>query len=368
MLSASMALLIANSPFSGAYFHWLHIDIMGLSVLHWINDALMALFFLLVGLEIKREFLTGELSSNDKRILPGVAAVFGVLVPALIYVGLNFGSDNLRGWAIPTATDIAFALGVLSLLGDRIPISLKVFLTALAIIDDLIAVLVIAIFYTQELSGLYLGLCGIVIVTLYLCNRYGVRTNWAYVGLGIILWFFTFKSGIHATLAGVATAIFVPLTSKSAKSDKHHSPLVRLEHKLHIPVAYFIVPLFGFANAGVSLSGVGLNELGSGVTLGIWLGLFLGKQFGVFLAVFLLIKSGFAKMPEGANFKMFFGVCVLTGIGFTMSLFVGNLAFAGNTLIETEVKLGVLLGSLCSGLLGYLYLRYFAKPNNIELI
>lgn len=368
MAAAALALLVANSPLSSAYFHWLHVYVFGLSVQHWINDALMALFFLLVGLEIKREFLTGELSSNDKRILPGIAAIFGVAVPALIYVSFNLGSENIRGWAIPTATDIAFALGVLALLGDRVPISLKVFLTALAIIDDLIAVLIIAIFYTAELSFTYLGLGGLAILALFACNRLGVRTNWAYIGLGIVLWFFTFKSGVHATLAGVATALFVPLTSKTAKSDKHHSPLVRLEHRLHTPVAFFIVPLFGFANAGVSLSGVGMNDLGAGVTLGIWLGLFLGKQIGVFLAVFGLIKFGIAKMPEGADFKSFFGVAVLTGIGFTMSLFVGNLAFAGNGHIETEVKLGVLLGSFCSGVLGYLYLRYFTKPQTLANI
>ncbi len=357
MFSALFALLIANSPLADTYFHTLHIEIFGLSLLHWINDGLMATFFLLVGLEIKREFLTGELSDNDKRILPGIAAVFGVAFPAIIYCSFNWGSENIRGWAIPTATDIAFALGVLALLGDRIPISLKVFLTALAIIDDLIAVLIIALFYSSNLSIIYLGLAGLVIVALWACNYFGVRRNAIYLGLGLILWFFTFKSGIHATLAGVATAIFIPLNLKGAKADQHHSPLVRLEHKLHIPVAFFIVPLFGFANAGVSLHGVGMEYLGHGVTLGIWLGLFLGKIFGVFSAIFVLIKFKIAKMPEGADFKKFFGIAILTGIGFTMSLFVGNLAFAGQENIMTEVKLGVLLGSICAGVFGFIYLK-----------
>ncbi|ESQ86692.1 sodium:proton antiporter [Asticcacaulis sp. AC460] len=355
ILAAVLALIVANSPLSETYFHTLHHKLAGLSVLHWINDALMALFFLLVGLEIKREMLTGQLSDWPRRALPGIAAAGGVIVPAVIYVLCNQTTpQTLRGWAIPTATDIAFALGVLALLGSRVPPALKVFLTALAIIDDLVAVIVIAIFYTSGLSLLWLAAAVAGLCLLWLFNRLKVKTLWLYLAVGVIIWFFVLKSGIHATLAGVAVALLIPLhTHHKEGGDDHHSPLIRLEHALHKPVAFLIVPIFGFANAGVSLAGFTPAALLAPIPLGIALGLFLGKQLGVFSASWLAIKLRLARLPDNTSWFQLYGVSVVTGIGFTMSLFIGLLAFPTHPEAQDSVKIGVLAGSLLSGLIGY---------------
>lgn len=360
MAAAAVAMIIANSPWADAYFHTLHIYVGGLSVLHWINDALMAVFFLMVGLEIKREMLTGQLSDWPRRALPGIAAAGGVIVPAVIYVLFNRTTpETLRGWAIPTATDIAFALGVLALLGSRVPMALKIFLTALAIIDDLAAVVVIALFYTAELSLLWLGLAGAGLCLLFGLNRLKVRALWPYLLVGGALWFFVLKSGIHATLAGVALALFIPL-----KGD-HHSPLIRLEHTLHKPVAFLIVPIFGFANAGVSLAGFMPEALLAPIPLGIAAGLVLGKQAGVFAASWLAIRLKLARLPDGVSWMQLYAVSVLTGIGFTMSLFIGLLAFPDAPQAQDAVKTGVLLGSLVSGLAGYLLFR-LVRPDRVK--
>jgi Na+:H+ antiporter, NhaA family len=359
MAAAAAAMIVANSPWSEAYFHALHAYVGGLSILHWINDALMAVFFLMVGLEIKREMLTGQLSDWPRRALPGIAAAGGVIVPAFIYVLFNRTSpETLRGWAIPTATDIAFALGVLTLLGSRVPVALKVFLTALAIIDDLAAVVVIAVFYTADLSMLWLGAAVAGLAALFVLNLLKVKSLWFYLLVGAIIWFFVLKSGIHATLAGVAVALFIPLhTHRKGCDDDHHSPLVRLEHALHKPVAFLIVPIFGFANAGVSLAGFTPEVLLSPIPLGIAVGLFLGKQIGVFSASWLAIKLRLARLPENANWIQLYAVSVVTGIGFTMSLFIGLLAFPTHPEAQDAVKIGVLMGSLLSGIIGYILLR-----------
>jgi Na+:H+ antiporter, NhaA family len=364
MAVAVIALIVANSPFAEAYFQTLHIYIGGLSVLHWINDALMAVFFLLVGLEIKREVLTGELATWSQRALPGIAACGGVIVPALVYLLINLSSPaSLKGWAIPAATDIAFALGVLALLGSRVPTSLKIFLTALAIIDDLAAVIIIALFYTAELNLVMLGAAFLGLLCLFMLNRLKVKAIWVFLLIGGVIWFFTLKSGIHATLAGVAVALFIPMKTHQTKGhDDHHSPLVRLEHALHKPVAFLIVPIFGFANAGVALGNFTPEALLDPVPLGVALGLFLGKQVGVFTASALAIKLGLAKMPKDTSWMQLYGLAVLTGIGFTMSLFIGGLAFAGAPVLQDEVKIGVLLGSTLSGIIGYLLLRIVKVP------
>lgn len=363
MAAAVIAMGLANSPWAEDYFHALHVYVGGMSVLHWINDALMAVFFLLVGLEIKREVLTGQLSDWSRRALPGFAALGGIVVPALIYVIINQGHpDTLRGWAIPTATDIAFALGVLALLGPRVPMSLKIFLTALAIIDDLAAVIVIAVFYTADLAVAWLlaALAGIAV--LFILSRLKVKALGVYLAVGAILWFCVYKSGVHATLAGVATALFIPLhTHKAGTHDDHHSPLVRLEHALHKPVSFLIVPIFGLANAGVSLAGFELSALLAPIPLGVAAGLFLGKQLGVFGAAFLAIKLKLARMPENVSWVQLYGVSILTGIGFTMSLFIGMLAFPGHADQQDAVKIGVLLGSLLSGIIGYTVMRVLSS-------
>ncbi|MGX1740260.1 Na+/H+ antiporter NhaA [Bosea sp. NPDC055353] len=362
MVVAALALVVANSPAAPLYFGMLKSYVLGLSVLHWINDALMAVFFLLVGLEIKREMLDGQLSSWSRRVLPGFAALGGMVAPALIYVAFNLDApESLRGWAIPTATDIAFALGVLSLLGSRVPASLKVFLTALAILDDLGAVIIIAVFYTAGLSGLYLGLAGATLAALVALNRLGVIRLAPYLLLGLALWYFTLKSGVHATLAGVALALTIPLTPSPAKPDSASSPLHRLEHGLHPYVAFLVIPIFGFANAGVSFAGLGLSTLAAPVPIGIMLGLFLGKQIGVFGFSWLAIRTGFADLPARASWAQFYGIALLCGIGFTMSLFIGLLAFPDSEALQSQTKIGVLAGSLLSGLCGWLLLR-LAKP------
>ncbi len=358
LFSAIIALIISNSDFANIYFETLNsylfigINNIGLklSVLHWINDALMAIFFFFVTLEIKREFIQGELSNIKQAMLPIIGAVGGMLVPALIYVVINLDDPNtLNGWAIPSATDIAFSLGVLSLLGSRVPLSLKVFLTALAIIDDLGAILIIAIFYSGDLNIKYLGLMLVSFIILLIINKYNIKKFLPYLVVGLFLWDFTHNSGIHATIAGVLLALTIP----HRKKEKDYSLLIKLEHAISPYVAFGIMPLFAFANAGVSLEGLSFNALLDKVPLGIVLGLFIGKQLGVFVFSYISIKLKFAQMPSNSNWCNFYGVGVLTGIGFTMSLFVGNLAFVDNIQYIDGVKIGVLTGSLLSTLFGY---------------
>jgi len=369
LFAAIIALVISNSDLAGLYFStlnkYLFIGInnfgLKLSVLHWINDALMAIFFFFVTLEIKREFLQGELSNIKQALLPIIAAVGGMLVPALFYVFVNLGdSETLNGWAIPSATDIAFSLGVLSLLGKRVPLSLKVFLTALAIIDDLGAIVIIALFYSGDLSIKYLSLMLIAFILLLLINKFNIKKFLPYLIIGLFLWDFTHNSGIHATIAGVLLAMTIP----HRKKEKDFSLLIKIEHAISPYVAFGIMPLFAFANAGVSLEGLSFASLLDKVPLGIVLGLFLGKQLGVFIFSYVSIKLKIAQMPNNTSWYNFYGVGVLTGIGFTMSLFVGNLAFVENMQYMDGVKIGVLTGSLLSTLFGYfLILLTPNKPN-----
>ncbi|AYV48072.1 Na+/H+ antiporter NhaA [Caulobacter flavus] len=355
MIAAAAALLTANSPLGAAYFHALHAYLGPLSVEHWINDGLMAVFFLLVGLEIKREVVGGELSTWPRRALPGFAALGGMIAPALIYLLVAREAPDVRaGWAIPAATDIAFALGVLSLLGPRVPGALKIFLAALAIIDDLGAILIIAFFYTDHLTLWALGAAGAVLAGLIGLNRLKVAALWPYLLLGALLWFLFLKSGVHATLAGVLLAMTIPLTSTRGE----HSPLHRLEHGLNPWVAYLIVPVFGFANAGVALGGLTASVLTAPATLGAALGLFLGKQAGVMAFSAAAIALGLARRPTGVTWSQLYGVAVLCGVGFTMSLFINNLAFQ-DALLREETKIGVLAGSVASALLAWLI---FALP------
>ena len=358
LFAAIIALIISNSNLSDLYFStlskylFLGVNEFGLklSVIHWINDALMAIFFFFVTLEIKREFLQGELSNIKQALLPIIAAVGGMLIPALVYIFINFGdSETLNGWAIPSATDIAFSLGVLSLLGKRVPLSLKVFLTALAIIDDLGAIVIIALFYSGDLSIKYLSLMLAAFLVLLIINKFNIKKFLPYLIVGLFLWDFTHNSGIHATIAGVLLAMTIP----HRKKEKDFSLLMKVEHSISPYVAFGIMPLFAFANAGVSLDGLSFNSLLDKVPLGIVLGLFLGKQFGVFIFSYVSIKLKIAQMPNNTSWYNFYGVGVLTGIGFTMSLFVGNLAFAENLQYMDGVKIGVLTGSLLSTLFGY---------------
>ncbi|MDK4733607.1 Na+/H+ antiporter NhaA [Rhizobium sp. CNPSo 3490] len=363
MAVALAAIVTANSPLAEGYFHALHIYLGPLSLLHWINDALMALFFLLVGLEIKREMLDGQLSSWSRRILPGAAALGGMLFPALFYILFNRENPAaLRGWAIPTATDIAFALGVISLFGPRVPASLKIFLAALAIIDDLGAVVVIALFYTNDLNLLALAGAAAVLAALYGMNRARILKLWPYLLLGAVLWVLVFASGIHATLAGVLLALAIPLkvTPGTPEASHDQSPLHHLEHVLHKPVAFIVVPIFGFANAGVSFSGVSVATLTEPLTLGVAAGLLLGKLVGVLGTVFLLVKLGLTDLPAKASWGQMTGVAALCGIGFTMSLFIGLLAF-NDPEVQDHVKMGILLGSLLSGLVGAAMLATFHR-------
>ncbi|WP_117145983.1 Na+/H+ antiporter NhaA [Pseudomonas coronafaciens] len=353
MGAALAALIVANSPLADSYFAALHAVFAGLSVAHWINDGLMAIFFMLVGLEIKREVLAGQLASWGQRALPGFAALGGMVVPALIYVAFNWGHpDTIGGWAIPAATDIAFALGVLSLLGKRVPLSLKIFLSALAILDDLGAVLIIALFYTSDLSIPMLLAAFASIAALVALNRLGVKKLLPYLIIGALLWFFMLQSGIHATLAGVALALCIPLGKPDEEAT---SPLLHLEEKLHPWVAFAVVPIFGFANAGVSLSGITADKLVDPVPLGVALGLLVG----IFAMAALAIRAGLARLPDGSNWGQLYGVSALCGIGFTMSLFIGALAFPGAPDLVDEVKVGVLIGSVLSALLGVMVLRRF---------
>jgi len=366
LIAAIIALIISNSNFSELYFgtleQYLFIGInnfgLKLSVHHWINDLLMAIFFFFVTLEIKREFIHGELSNLKKALLPIIGAVGGMVIPALVYVSINYGNtETLNGWAIPSATDIAFSLGILSLLGSRVPISLKIFLTALAIIDDLGAILIIAFFYSGDLSINYLSLILISYIFLLVLNKFGVKKFFPYLIIGAFMWFFTYKSGIHATIAGVLLASTIPHRIK----DKDFSLLIKLEHAISPYVAFIIMPIFAFANAGVSLQGLSPLSLLQPVPLGILLGLFIGKQVGVMIFSYAAVKLGAAQMPDNSSWLSLYGVSVLTGIGFTMSLFVGNLAFAENIQYIDGVKIGVLAGSLLSTIFGYFILLFSSK-------
>ena len=371
IVATFLALLFSNSFMSPVYEYFLHIPVeirigpleLDKSLSHWVSDGLMAIFFLLIGLEVKREIIEGHLSSIRQVALPGFAAVGGMVVPAIIYYVFN--KDNLaavNGWAIPTATDIAFALGILSLLGNRVPVSLKVFLMALAIIDDLGAIIIIAVFYTANLSTLSITVAAAALFVLVSLNLLGVSKKSAYFVVGTVLWVSVLKSGVHATLAGVALAFTIPLTGKD-ENDRIFSPLKEIEHGLHFWVAFLILPLFAFVNAGVNVRDISLNQMAGSVPLGIMLGLFLGKQLGVFGFSWLAIKLRLAALPDGSNWMQLYGVSILTGIGFTMSLFVVSLAFTDPSLFQYTDKLAILLGSFASGGLGYLILKYCSKQS-----
>ena len=366
LFAAILALIISNGQLSDIYFSTLEKYIilgtkefgLKLSVLHWINDVLMAIFFFFVSLEIKREFLQGELSNPKQAMLPIIGAVGGMAVPAFFHIIINYSdSTTLNGWAIPSATDIAFSLGVLSLLGKRVPISLKVFLTALAIIDDLGAIVIIAFFYSGNIEIKYLILMLVSVILLVGLNKFKVKSFIPFLVVGVFLWDFTHQSGIHATIAGVLLALTIPHNIKNNKE----SMLLKLEHGLSPYVAFGIMPVFAFANAGVSLEGLTFKTLLNPVPLGIVLGLFFGKQIGVFVLSYISIKLKFADKPTGSTWPALYAVSILTGIGFTMSLFVGNLAFANNLEYIDGVKIGVLTGSLLSTLLGYFLLLIFSK-------
>ncbi len=367
VLAAALAIIVDNSPLAPWYDALLRLPAgitigdIGLTkpLLLWINDGLMAVFFLLVGLEIKREILEGELSSFTRILLPSVAAVGGMAVPALIYIAINRADPAaLAGWAIPTATDIAFALGVMSLLGSRIPLTLKVLLTAIAIIDDLGAIVVIAAFYTAELSTASLILAAAAVTVLVLLNRFGVTRLAPYLIVGVLAWVFVLKSGVHATLAGVAVGLSVPLGER-----RENSPLRRLEHMLHPWVAYAILPLFAFANAGISFAGFRPQDLIDPLALGIAAALFFGKQIGVFGGIALVVGSGLAERPGGIGWAGLYGTALLTGVGFTMSLFIASLAFVDPEQVNTA-RLGIVIGSLASGALGCLILaRTYPAPS-----
>ncbi|KZM39278.1 pH-dependent sodium/proton antiporter [Marinomonas sp. SBI22] len=367
MLAAVLAIVFANTRLEPFYQLLLSTPVevrigaleIAKPLLLWINDGLMAVFFFLVGLELKRELLEGELSNKENVILPAVGAIGGMAAPALIYLYFNYGDPLAeKGWAIPAATDIAFALGVLALLGSRVPISIKIFLTSLAIFDDLGAILIIAFFYTAKISSTALIIVALYIPVLYLLNRYNVITNSPYIFIGIIMWVAMLKSGVHATLTGVILAMFIPLNVKGS----HVSPLRVLEHDLHAVVAFVILPIFAFSNAGLNLTGVNSDQVFHNVPLGIALGLFFGKQIGIFVICYLTIKMKFASLPNGMSWSALYGTATLCGIGFTMSLFVGSLAFeaTGINLIFDE-RLGIIMGSLTSGIVGYLILKYSLK-------
>ncbi|KQA18870.1 Na+/H+ antiporter NhaA [Vibrio metoecus] len=355
VIAAAIAMVIANSGMAEGYQAFLHTYLFGMSVSHWINDGLMAVFFLLIGLEVKRELLEGALKSRETAIFPAIAAVGGMLAPALIYVMFNFNDpEAIQGWAIPAATDIAFALGIMALLGKRVPVSLKVFLLALAIIDDLGVVVIIALFYSSDLSTIALMVGFIMTGVLFMLNAKHVTKLSVYLVAGLILWIAVLKSGVHATLAGVVIGFAIPL--KGNKGE--HSPLKHLEHALHPYVAFGILPLFAFANAGISLQGVSLAGLTSMLPLGVALGLCLGKPIGIFSFSWAAVKLGVAKLPEGINFRHIFAVSVLCGIGFTMSIFISSLAFGQvNEAYDTYARLGILMGSTTAALLGYALLR-----------
>ncbi|NVJ56042.1 MAG: Na+/H+ antiporter NhaA [Vibrionaceae bacterium] len=360
VIAAAIAMTIANSPLNELYQSGLHTYVFGMSISHWINDGLMAVFFLLIGLEVKRELLEGALKSKETAIFPAIAAVGGMLAPALIYVMFNAGNaEAVQGWAIPAATDIAFALGIMALLGKRVPTSLKVFLLALAIIDDLGVVVIIALFYTGELSTSALAVGFAMTAALFVLNSKHVTKLTPYMIVGFILWVAVLKSGVHATLAGVVIGFSIPLKGNAGE----RSPLKHMEHALHPYVAFFILPLFAFANAGISLEGVSVEGLTSMLPLGIALGLLIGKPLGIFSFSWVAVKSGVAKLPEGINFKHIFAVSVLCGIGFTMSIFISSLAFGqANAQFDTYARLGILMGSTTAAIAGYILLR-LSLPN-----
>jgi len=369
--TALLALVIANTPLQSYYALFLDTPVevrigaleIAKPLLLWVNDGLMAIFFFLVGLELKRELIEGELSDRRNIILPAVGALGGMAVPALIYFYFNSGDATaMNGWAIPTATDIAFALGILFLLGSRVPTSLKIFLTSLAIFDDIGAIIIIAIFYTANISFGSLMVIGICIPVLALLNRRGVTSKSVYVMVGVIMWVATLKSGVHATLAGVVLAMFIPMRSENQKGA---SPLKEMEHDLHAVVAFFVLPLFAFANAGISLNGVGAEQILHSVPLGIALGLFVGKQVGVFGFCWIAIKFKLTSLPKGMSWSSLYGTAALCGIGFTMSLFISSLAFeeSGVDLLFDD-RLGIILGSFASGLAGYLILRRSLRPDS----
>lgn len=365
--TALLAIICVNSPLHDLYGKLLSVPILiGFgkyqlehSLLHWVNDGLMTIFFVLVGLEIKREMIEGELSRPSQRILPGIAALGGMLIPALIFIAFNrHGTETIRGWAIPCATDIAFSLAVLSMLGKLVPNSIRVFLTALAIFDDLGAIIIIALFYTSTLNLHALMLASVVLLALIVLNRLGVRLLLPYILLGFLLWFLILKSGVHATIAGVALALTIPGTQQGG-----HSPLKQLEHALHPWVAFIIVPIFGFVNSGLFLGDLSISSLLDPVPIGIILGLYVGKQLGIFGATYLTIRSKLAPMPTNANWGDLYAVSTIAGIGFTMSLFIGSLAYRSKDLL-VEVQLGVIVGSLLSGVTGYFIYRIFASHND----
>ncbi|GAB6042992.1 Na+/H+ antiporter NhaA [Endothiovibrio diazotrophicus] len=364
MAAAVLAMICANTPLAGYYNLFLDTPVavrigaleVAKPLLLWINDGLMAIFFFLVGLELKRELIEGELADRRNVILPGIGAIGGMAIPALIYVGLNAHNPaTLDGWAIPAATDIAFALGVLTLLGSRVPTSIKIFLTGLAIFDDIGAILIIALFYTDNISVSALTVVALCLPLLALMNWREVESKSLYMVVGIVMWVALLKSGVHATLTGVVLAMFVPIR---VSQNAGCSPLKEMEHDLHAMVAFFILPLFAFANAGIDFAGVGVEQLVHPVPTGIALGLFLGKQAGVFGFCWLAIRAGLAKLPDGVSWGTLYGTAVLCGIGFTMSLFIGSLAFEGNLAHRVfDDRLGIVLGSLASGVVGYLVLR-----------
>jgi len=370
ILATTLALLLSNTAMSPLYESFLHIPVeirvgalhLDKHLYHWVNDGLMAIFFLFIGLEVKREVLEGHLSSMRQIALPGIAAIGGMAIPAVIYLMFNQNNPTaMNGWAIPTATDIAFALGILSLLGNRVPISLKLFLMALAIIDDLGAIIIIALFYTTELSALSIGVAAAAIAVLIMLNVFGASKKVLYFIVGIVLWVSVLKSGVHATLAGVILAFTIPLNAKNGNGQLI-SPAKQIEDGLVFLVGFFILPLFAFVNAGINVTQISLDQMSGSVPMGIIFGLFLGKQLGVFGFSWLAIKCKLAELPKDSNWAQFYGVSVLTGIGFTMSLFIGSLAFESDDLFQYTDKLAILLGSLFSGVVGYLVLK--AAKNN----
>ena len=368
VIAAIVAMIMANTPLNGFYQGFLEIPVsirfadfeIAKPLILWVNDGLMAIFFFLVGLEIKREILEGNLSSVSQITLPGIAAIAGIAAPALIYVWFNIDDAiAIKGWAIPSATDIAFAIGVFTIFGKNLPLSLKLFLLSVAIFDDIGAIVIIALFYSQDLSTTSLAVALSGMAVLFVFNRFKVRTQGAYILVGVIVWAAVLKSGVHATLAGFALAWFIPL---KLKNEDGHAMLPHLEHKLHNWVGFFVLPLFAFANAGVSLGGISMDTMFNPITLGIAAGLFIGKQLGIFGICWLAIKAGLAKLPEGATWAQLYGVSLLCGIGFTMSLFIGTLAFEDQPLqYQTSVKVGVLFGSIISALVGALLLAKAGK-------
>ncbi|WP_240205990.1 Na+/H+ antiporter NhaA [Vibrio sp. CyArs1] len=356
VIAAAIAMFVANSPLNEMYQGVLHTYVFGLSISHWINDGLMAIFFFLIGLEVKRELLEGALKSRETAIFPAIAAVGGMLAPALIYVLFNMGDpEAMSGWAIPAATDIAFALGIMALLGKRVPVALKVFLLALAIIDDLGVIVIIALFYSSDLSTLALTIGFIMTAVLFMLNAKKVTSIPVYLLVGAVLWVSVLASGVHATLAGVVLGFAIPL--KGNEGEK--SPLKHIEHALHPYVAFLILPIFAFANAGISLEGVSMSGLTSMLPLGIAVGLLVGKPLGIFSFSWLAVKLGVAKLPDGVDFKQVFAVSVLCGIGFTMSIFISSLAFTGvSPEFDTYARLGILMGSTTAAVLGYILLNF----------